>query len=619
MNPIKIVSISLLALAITACGGGSPSNSVDAATSVATEEIVGAVTVGTPNIGRGSASTFESNLLAIQVPSLSAGGLTNITASVVDITKSNALISSKSYAVVFSSNCEGKTPAKASFTPKTVITTTGDVTSSYQAIGCAGTDTIIATLYDATGTPATADTSLPLAQATGSIIVANAEVGSVGFVQNENDKLGFAGVGNGGLSATSIVTFSVKDNFGNPLESKEVTFALTSSSAGASLSAVSGITNAEGVVTTTVNAGTTHGLLSVVASTTTNTGAVIKTASTPISVSTGIAEQSNFEITASSLNPFAYDISGTTVAISVRASDHFHNPIPAGTIINFTAESGSIPSSCITADNGGCTVDWVSTATRPGQFDPNLGSTKNDEYLPDLGAVTTASLQAVNGITTITAYTLGEGGFTDKNSNGVFDIGESFLTHPETFRDDNSNGTLDTGTKVEEFFELNPDGVYTAAPTKYQGVLCSEAAKNDGHCANLMYVNDSLRIVQSAGFSEFSMTYYTRSGNTYTAVTAVTAPATVYAVITDINGNIPPVTTKLGFQIGTGYGLSFTASEVPNSNGIFSVNSNHPLNRGFMFAVSLTKTGTPAATSLIPSVDFSATKNTNISGSLTVN
>ncbi|MBL4797112.1 MAG: hypothetical protein JKY50_06850, partial [Oleispira sp.] len=168
MNPIKIASISLIAFSLIACGGGgSPSDS----TGATADEIVGAVTVGTPNIGRGSAGTFEGNLLSIQVTALSAGGLTNITASVVDITKNNALISSKSYAVVFSSNCEGKTPAKASFTPKTVITTTGEVSTSYKAIGCAGADAITATLYNAAGSPAVADTSTALALGTGDVTV----------------------------------------------------------------------------------------------------------------------------------------------------------------------------------------------------------------------------------------------------------------------------------------------------------------------------------------------------------------------------------------------------------------------------------------------------------------
>jgi hypothetical protein len=315
MNPIKIASISLLTLAIVACGGGgSPSTST--ATTAATEEITGAVTVGTPNIGRGSAGTFESNLLAVQVPALSAGGITNITASVVDITKSNALISSQSYAVIFSSNCEGKTPEKAKFTPKEVITTTGEVSTSYKALGCAGDDAITATLYNASGTPATADTSKALALATGALTVENAEVGAVSFISNTPGQLGFAGVGNSSLPNTSTVIFNVKDNFGNPLESKAVTFALSSTSAGASLSSAQGITDASGNVSTTLNAGTTHGLLSVVASTTTNAGAVLKTASTPVSVSTGLAEQSNFEITASVLNPAAYDLPGASVTIT---------------------------------------------------------------------------------------------------------------------------------------------------------------------------------------------------------------------------------------------------------------------------------------------------------------
>jgi hypothetical protein len=625
MNPIKIVSISLLTFAIVACGGGgSPSTST--ATTAATEEITGAVTVGTPNIGRGSAETFEGNLLAVQIPTLSAGGITNISASVVDITKSDALISSQSYAVIFSSNCEGKTPAKASFTPKTVITTTGEISTSYKALGCAGDDAITATLYNASGTPAIADTSTALALATGALTVENAEVGAVGFVSNSAAQLGFAGVGNGALPSTSTVIFNVKDNFGNPLESKDVTFALSSTSAGASLSSAQGVTDADGNVSTTLNAGTTHGLLSVVASTTTNAGVVINTASTPVSVAIGLAEQSNFEIVAANYNPFAWDFSGTTVDITVFASDHFHNPIPVGTTIHFTAESGIIPATCVTSELGGCTVQWTSAATRPGDYSTGLGSTKNDEYLPPVSSSSTIPVVQtdVKGFTTITAYALGEGGFTDKNSNGVFDIGESFLTFPEAFRDDNYNGIYENGAKTEEFFQLIPGSTYSGAPTMYQGALCSQAAKDAGHCANLVHVRDSLRIVQSAGFGTFNMSYYTRSGSfpnyTYTLVTDVTAPATVYAVITDKNGNIPPATTKFGFTIdnATDFKVVSSASEVSNSDGVFPRTWNHPLNRGFEFKIEFSKTGTPTQTVFRPTVDFATTKNKSISGDLIV-
>jgi hypothetical protein len=620
MNLIKIVSISLLALAISACGGGSPNSSVASDTAKATDDIVGAVTVGTPNIGRGSAGTFEGNLLAIQVPALSAGGITNITASVVDITKSNALISSKSYAIVFSSNCEGKTPGKASFTPKTVITTTGEVSTSYKALGCAGDDTITATLYNTTGTPATADISKALALATGALTVENAEVGAVSFISNSAAQLGFAGVGNGSLPSTSTVIFNVKDNFGNPLESKDVTFALSSTSAGASLSSVQGITDADGNVSTTLNAGTTHGLLSVVASTTTNAGAVLKTASTPVSVSTGLAEQSNFEITADVLNPAAYDLSGTPVNITVRASDHFHNPIPVGTTIHFTAESGTIPATCLTTEVGGCSVVWISTGVRPGQYDVGLNNTRNDEYLPDLGNVTTGSVKTnIHGITTITAYALGEGGFTDKNSNGVFDIGESMLTFPEVFRDDNFDEIYDDGAKTEDFFELILDELYTIKPTKYQGALCSDAAKTDGHCANLMYVSDSLRLTQSQGVASYQARYFTTAGVELVAgVDTFPVPGTLIVAITDSNGNIPPAATKVGFSIGAGYSF-IGGGEIGNvSNGIFSKNDNFPMNRGALFSVVISKTGAGPVL-FTPSIEFEPTKNTSFGSSLTIN
>ncbi len=88
-------------------------------------------------------------------------------------------------------------------------------------------------------------------------------------------------------------------------------------------------------------------------------------------------------------------------------------------------------------------------------------------------------------MTTILAYTQGESGFTDSNNNGLFDADEPFVTFPEAFRDDNFNSVVDMGTNtrpVEFFSDFNNNSTYDAAPTIYQGVMCTDAAKGVGHC-----------------------------------------------------------------------------------------------------------------------------------------
>src|SRR5690606_39807866 len=157
----------------------------------------------------------------------------------------------------------------------------------------------------------------------------------------------------------------------------------------------------------------------------------ISTISLPISITTGIPDQDSFSVVADILNPGAYDVSGVTVGITAYAADQFQNPVPDGTVINFTAESGSIPSFCETA-NGVCTVEWRSQSYRPGQeADAQYASLDRvNETDPLKGGA------SVEGLTTILAYTIGEAGFTDSNNNGLFDAGESFMAFAEPVRDD---------------------------------------------------------------------------------------------------------------------------------------------------------------------------------------
>jgi len=598
MNSIKIVSISLLAFTMAACGGGSPSTTTP--TTAETEEVTGAVTVGTPSLGRGSAGTFVSGELELQLTTISSGGTSNITASVVDITKSNELITSKSYSIVFNSTCADKTPAKATFSAEnnTVTTSTGNVAISYTATGCTGVDKISANLYEET------DTNSALASAEAEITVETAEFGAIAFVSNSEDALSFSGITNSVLKSSSLVTFIVTDTFGNPIEGVDVSFALSSASAAvtSSLSVLSASTNAAGEVATSVRAGTTHGVVSVLATTVITpdeskpTETVTKESSSlPISVSTGVAVQSNFSLSATSFNPNAYALDGATVSITARLADRFGNFAPAGTIVNFTTESGGIPSSCVTNDKGECSVDWSSQGTRPGNFHSNFAGTKNSEYLPiaPIANPVTYSLQSgVKGFTTITAYAIGEAGYTEKNSNGIYDVGENFEVYPEVFRND--NGTFsnlgDTYDAEEEFFEYVPDGSYSTAPAVYQGSLCSAAASNAGHCASNMYVTQSIRIVQTDGQNPYSARFYKKSGIVFTQLSGadvfdVSADGDVYLLVTDTNGNIPAAGTVISFAAENYKAIE--ARTVKTAEAQYIVEEGFPENRGLLHSFTI--------------------------------
>lgn len=612
MNPIKIVSISLLSLAMAACGGGGGGPSGTSEEVETSEEIEEAVTVGTANIGRKSGDDFVSGELQLDLSTISSGGIANISASVVDITKNNELIKTQSYAIVFNSVCADKTPAKALFSAdnNTVITSTGNVEVSYTASGCVGVDEITATLYEESA-PTT-----PLATASADITVESAEFGAISFVSNSETALSFTGIANSVLKSSNIVTFIVTDTFGNPIEGVDVSFALSSQSTAstASLASVKATTNAAGEAKTTVNAGTSHGLLSVIATTvitpdaTKPTETVTKISSSlPISVSTGLASQSGFSISADKFSVDAYAFDGAVVKVNVRLNDHLHNPVPEGTIVNFTAESGSITSFCAVDAEGACSVDWNSQGARPGDYPANTAGAKNKEYLPQtpIQSPPVFSLQDVKGFTTITAYAIGEAGFLDGNGNGIFDrdentnIDEPFEAYPEVFRDDNGNNIYDVND--ESFFEFVQDGIYTAAPSVYQGPLCNAAASNAGHCASNTYVTQSIRIVQSNGQNPYVARFYKKVGANFVQLTSadtfnVSTDGEVYLLVTDTNGNIPAAGVEISF-VAENY-KDIDSRTVKAKEAQYITEPGFPENRGLLHSFTIRPDAGATATDL---------------------
>lgn len=217
----------------------------------------------------------------------------------------------------------------------------------------------------------------------------------------------------------------------------------------------------------------------------------------PNAVTNGTIDQDSFELVADIRNPASYNFSGVTVDLTAFAGDQFQNPVPDGTTIFFSAESGLVPPSCTTT-NGSCSVQWVSTGYRPGQEG-------QDEYI-DLERVNerdSIGNRSVFGLTTILAYAEGEPGFTDSNNNGLYDPGEPFQAFGEAVRDDDllnfDEDELDSNENgpVEFFADYDRDGVYDPAPEFYQGSACSEAARALGHCGSRMHVRSSVVIAQA--------------------------------------------------------------------------------------------------------------------------
>lgn len=588
-KPSALITL-LLATLLTACGGDSggsvvgSSSSSDSSGDTTTvdngdgtsDSVTTGNTINNPRIGTGTGTNFVAGALDIQSTSLSAGGTTTISATIVDADNANAKIVSQEYGVVFSSTCAGSDPAKAAFSREQSIVSSGEVSVTYEAQGCAGTDIISFKLYAAENGVINAASALYTA--TGTLSVLPPEVGAITFVGSSAPAISISTISTPVLPKITEVTFKVLDQTNNPIAEKAVSFTLTNTVGGISLSLNSGLTNQDGEVKAIVRAGTTHAITSVIARTLANDGVTpITTNSQPISVTTtGLPDQKHFDLVADVLNPGAYDVSGVEVKLTAYVGDHFGNPVPDGTVVNFMAESGIVEPFCETT-GGQCTVAWLSAGYRPGQ--------ERDDSYASLNKVNeTDPIRAgasVSGLTTILAYSVGEPAFTDLNGDGIFDSGEPFEAFPEAILDDDAlnfylNGdTTDLDVGSEEFVDFDADNVRDPAPADYRGAICSAAAKGLGHCASLMHVRDSVVISQSDS-NDVILELYTRSGNTFTAWDGnldldnnniADDSGTFYVFLTDINHSVPASGTTLTIT-GDGYDITGDSGSVGNTIGM---------------------------------------------------
>ena len=555
-----------------------------------------------PKIGNGSGSPgFNQGSLLVSQSTLSAGGTAVVTVSIVDGNNSDELVSNKAYGLVISSTCFQELPPLVKFPEQEKIVSQGQARFSYTADGCKDIDRITVTLYNVTN--GEIDRSTALASASGTVTVLESEIGSISFDSVSSQQLSIRGVGNPALPTQTVATFIVRDRNGNPVLNRTVNFSLSTNVGGLNLTSSSDITDSEGKAEAIANSGTTHALFRVNATTTNSEGTVLPTSSSELSVTTGYPDQDSFDIAVNIANPGAGDVNNAPVRVTVTASDQFNNFVPVGTQINFIAESGSIGSSCLTGENGTCSVDWLSGGKRPGQSAAIL------ELVNEINALSDAvgepeydpafpSGKTVLGMTTILAYSQGEGRFTDGNGNGLLDhLTEPVQSYPEAFIDDNYNGVIDNGSRgvpVEKFIDYNEDGSYSSAPGIYQGVSCTEDARTAGHCASLMNVRASTRLVQSNAISAPSIRYFVRNneaGYSHIELTnGVTYLDTVTVLLQDSNGNIPASGTTAAFS-ADGYKVNGDSGVVPNSIGYLNETNDptgFPVNRGALYTMTIT-------------------------------
>ncbi len=453
----------------------------------------GDLALGT-GVGTGFINGVMSNRLDEWGWAVPAYGSTTVEVSIVDKTNENQMYLGL-VTLQFISTCSQL--GLAYFTPA-LLQASGIAAVTYQDNGCGKTrgvrDNIVAFIASED------ESGNVIAEVTArtTIDVEPTIIGEIQFIEALPNTIALKGFASEATPSLSAVSFQVLDAWGAPLAGHEVLFELDHEYAGASLIENSCIADEQGKVTAMLSAGYAAGPMKVNAKVQQygvddNLIDTFVAQSNSINISSSLGNQGGFNISTNKLNPHSWDEIGNQIDIAVHWGDQHQNPVLDGTIVNFKTSGGLIDDSCETLE-GACSVKWSSGIPKP-----------------------------VDGYVTILAYASGQGDFQDKNDNGLFDIGENYITYGEAWLDANGNGSFDgddlyqtdldidndgtndfdwniTDNFYERVIDANSNEEFDPIPgTKYQGINCSEEAKSQGHCTELMDVNASLRLQMSAG------------------------------------------------------------------------------------------------------------------------
>ncbi|WP_374495737.1 hypothetical protein [Zoogloea sp.] len=522
-----LTSITLLAADLAASGAAEVTATVDVDGTSATQKIAYSVSPG---------SVTLSNLAA-NTSSLSAYGSTSVSVQVFF----NGALTTTPLTVNFSSGCDSN--GKASIT-NSVATVNGIATATYTDKGCAGSDIITASVQ---GTSA---------QTT--INVAAPRASNIGYVSANPSTMALAGTGGAGLSSSSVVTFKVVDSTNNPVASKAVSFDLSTRVGGIKLNnqssgTVQATSDASGLVSVTVSAGSVPTPVWVIASLVEDP--TIVTQSTNLTISTGRPTQDRFSLAIGTFNIEGWNRDGTTTSATVHAFDRLGNPVADGTVINFISEGAGIQPSCVTA-SGACSVTITS-----GEFRPRADSE------PSAFAVTA-------GRVSILAYAQGEESFDDLNQNNLYDSGEVFRDLGDAFVDNTENQVWGSGEREIQFSAANTsacpayptDGRYSNAP--YKAGTC-DGVWGNAHVRRTQVVVLSSHIVGTVSPSVF--TFPTSAPQVCSASFTFRMP--------DVNNNPLPAgaaltaTSNVTYTNDTGETVKATVSFPPGSNTVSNTNA----------------------------------------------
>ena len=419
--------------------------------------------------------TFQEGVIAVGQNPIATRGSSALRVDLVD--QDGQPFTEQVLSVAFSS----QVCVNDSMLDSPVSTVNGIARSTFQDQGCASGEQITDTLS------ATSSAFGAQLQASGNLTIQPSSLGALEFVSADPTVIGLRGTGGQGVQETSTVNFLVRDDVGDPVEGQTVLFSLDRDTGGVALSDDQGISNADGVVSVVVQSGTVHTTIRVRAEATDpNTNTTIFSQSDQLVITSGIADNDSFSLTAECFNLEAFDFDGVETQVNIRLADRFNNPVPEGTAVAFTTEEGSIDGQCFVDTTGACSVTWRSQGVRPD-----------------------------DGRTTVLATATGEESFFDTNGDGVHQDGEQNRPAQdleEAFLDRDEDGVFDANgfgangrqTENRPFTEIASDsnvdfdsnGVHDAASGSFTGLLC-ESGCDDPAAGTLLNVRDSLTLIFS--------------------------------------------------------------------------------------------------------------------------
>ncbi|WP_173025997.1 hypothetical protein [Acidovorax sp. SRB_14] len=360
MRAIFKALILTAASALMACGGGGGSPGL----------------VGNP--GAGGGGTAPSAKMQLQIYAGSSGNSAQVYTISASEKTARAKVTLKDASgaplantiILFSESGGGL----LSFSPesKTALTNSlgeAEVDIEALSINSFGATTVNANadVQKSDGTVATVTASQNLAITSVPVAGVDPQVAatSLNFVSvDPSDKsIVIAGSGGNGRSESAILRFRAVDKNGNPVKDVVVDFSVVPSNSVA-LNIVSAKSNNDGIVATSVSSKSTPTAVIIKAGV---NGRPVTTQSDQLTVTTGVAMQRGFDLSASKYN-LNNDISGDSSNIRVAIVDASGNPVSDGVPVIAVTDFGRVGTSgrggCTTV-NGICTVEYQVQNPRP--------------------------------------------------------------------------------------------------------------------------------------------------------------------------------------------------------------------------------------------------------------